>query len=915
MAKGKQAKTESLKSDLFLDPARVRDTKTPSPLGQTILIIGFDTEYQKADPHARDGADPLSNTVLSYQYCCTLLHEDVEDADITWSGIIYPASGTVADRLRIPDFIHHALQHGFSLHPHLMVPPSILMAAHFTRADVPGFFEFKDPVLRDRLLLQNIRSNFMNIQKPFKVDFSAGDGNKPVTLDVSIRDTMVLSPAGSRSLEDLGKILGVDKLKLSDDPEREYHLKTHMSELLEQDRDLFERYAIRDAEICAKYSAKMVRANDRNTGVFALPNTLSSKGIHLLTSFWGSKGLDPLAVVGKEVIEETVWRPTLKRLVKQKRTVFLQQLSWSEQFLTEAFHGGRNEQFWFGPAPEGIWYDYDLASAYPSAMALIGMPDWSRVYTLHDIDDLLDYRFTSTDLVFANVDFEFPDDVLYPVLPVRTDFGLIFPRKGNSTTHISEIRLAHRLGCKLTLIEARYVESVGGGDPAEATTIRPFADFAKYCVDQRNLSPKGSLDNLLWKEIVNSTYGKTAQGLRERRVYDLRDAETKVLPPSNITNPAFASFITAFCRGVLGEIMNSLPRDVMIFSVTTDGFLTTASPAQMQQATTGELSRFYQKSRVYLSEKNDIYEVKHLIRRPIGWRTRAQATLTPSMPEDWEGSGASLSEDGRLVLAKGGIKLNSRLSKAEQNAEILHMFAKREPTDRLDYTIGMGIRDMYIEGTDFVDKEVTKRLSMEFDWKRKPTAPYDADAPGGAFEDDRHLAFSSVPWRDVREFMRTREVWAVFQQSNPLCLKTLADFQKFATYAEGKAALTGKAGKNLSHDNGTMKRVRQQIVIAQKFGRAGTRIYKSVTLGQSEIFSDKKLTAPQFADFFTEVVGLPTKKYDIDNERKKKAFTPGQVPNNLLAHRLLNLIRDSLFPELQVDEFISEDEAYQLLKY
>jgi hypothetical protein len=918
LAKGKSskpAKTESLKSDLFLDPARVRDAKSPSPLGNTILIIGFDTEYQKAERKADAEDDPLSNTVLSYQYCCTLLYEDAEDADVTWSGIIYPASGSVADRLCIPDFIHHALQHGFSLHPHLIVPPSIFLAAHFTRADVPGFFEFKDPVLRDRLLLQNIRSNFMNIQKPFKVDFSGGDGKKPVTFDVFIRDTMVLSPAGSRSLEDLGKILGVAKLKLSDDPDREYHLKTHMSELLEQDRDLFERYAIRDAEICAKYSAKMVRANDRNTGLFKLPNTLSSKGIHLLTSFWGGKGLAPLAVVGKEVIEETVWKPALKRLVKQKRTVFLQQLSWSEQFLTEAFHGGRNEQFWFGPAPESIWYDYDLASAYPSAMALIGMPDWSRIHTITDTDELLSDKFASTDLAYANVDFEFPDDVRYPVLPVRTDFGLIFPRRGNSTTHISEIKLAHRLGCKITLIDGKYIKSVGGGDPAlKSETIRPFADFAKYCVDQRNKSSKGSLDNLLWKEIVNSTYGKTAQGLRERRVYDLRDAETKVLPPSDITNPAFASFITAFCRGVLGEIMNALPRDVMIFSVTTDGFLTTASPAQMQQATTGELSRFYQKSRVYLSEKNDIYEVKHLIRRPLGWRTRAQATLTPSKPEDWKGSGAAPTEDGSLVLAKGGIKLNSRLSKAEQNAEILKLFAGRKPSDRLDYTIGMGIRDMYIEGTDFVDKEVTKRLSMEFDWKRKPTAPYDADAPGGAFEDDRHLAFSSVPWRDVREFMRTREVWATFQQSNPLCLKTRDDFQKFATYAEGKAALTGKAGKYLSHENGTRTRVRQQIIIAQKFGRAGAHSHNSLTFGRSTILSDKKLTAQQLADFFTEIVGLPTKKHDIDNERRNKnVFTPGLVPNNPVAMSMLLQVRDTLFPDLQIEEFLSTDQAYQLV--
>lgn len=329
----------------------------------------------------------------------------------------------------------------------------------------------------------------------------------------------------------------------------------------------------------------------------------------------------------------------------------------------------------------------------------------------------------------------------------------------------------------------------------------------------------------MWKEIVNSTYGKTGQGLRERRVYDLRDADTKLLPPSEITNPAFAAFITAFCRGVLGEIMNALPRDVSIFSVTTDGFLTTASPTQMKEATTGELCRFYQKARVFLSEKSDIYEVKHIIRRPLGWRTRAQATLTPSEPNDWAGAGVSPTEDGSLVLAKGGIKLNSRLSKAEQNREILQVFARRKPTDILNYTIGMGIRDMYVQGTDFVDKDVSKKLSMEFDWKRKPALPHDAHVPGGLFTNDTHLSFSSAPWSDVREFMLTRELWGGFQKSSPRCLKSLDDFQAFVTFAEGRTALSGRAGTYLSRNDGTLKRLRQQIAIAHKFERAGTHLH------------------------------------------------------------------------------------------
>ena len=249
---------------------------------------------------------------------------------------------------------------------------------------------------------------------------------------------------------------------------------------------------------------------------------------------------------------------------------------------------------------------------------------------------LKDYKHA--DLAFANVDFEFPSDTRFPVLPVRTENGLIFPKSGNCTTHISEILLAKSLGCKIELVEGRYIPSGrhGNFEKGIPRPVRPFEGFTKYCIEERKNFPKGTLDNLFWKELVNSTYGKTAQGLRVRRIYDLRDKTTKPLEESKITNPVYAAFITAFCRGVLGEIMNALPREVAVFSVTTDGFLTTANAAQMKKATVGPLSGYYKSSRKTLTGGEDIYETKHIIQKPLGWRTRAQATLSVGSAADWQ---------------------------------------------------------------------------------------------------------------------------------------------------------------------------------------------------------------------------------------------------------------------------------------
>ena len=114
---------------------------------------------------------------------------------------------------------------------------------------------------------------------------------------------------------------------------------------------------------------------------------------------------------------------------------------------------------------------------------------------------------------------------------------------------------------------------------------------------RENLIQKDTQENFFWKEIANSTYGKLAQGLRERRIYSIEEDDIESLKPSKVTNPVFASFITGFARGVLSEIMNNLPKDKIVFSVTTDGFLTNCNEEELKESAKGQLSRYYKDSR------------------------------------------------------------------------------------------------------------------------------------------------------------------------------------------------------------------------------------------------------------------------------------------------------------------------------
>ena len=86
-----------------------------------------------------------------------------------------------------------------------------------------------------------------------------------------------------------------------------------------------------------------------------------------------------------------------------------------------------------------------------------------------------------------------------------------------------------------------------------------------------------------------------------------------------------------------------------------------------------------------------------------------------------------------------------------------------------------------------------------------------------------------------------------------------------------------------------------------------------MVIGEIAIRPDSKIAAEAFAVFFDKVVGISTKTYDITNERKKSVFTPGMVPNTTEAREKLVLIKETLFPKLQIEDLLSEDDGLLLV--
>ena len=118
----------------------------------------------------------------------------------------------------------------------------------------------------------------------------------------------------------------------------------------------------------------------------------------------------------------------------------------------------------------------------------------------------------------------------------------------------------------------------------------------------------------------------------------------------------------------------------------------------------------------------------------LDWPNRGQATLVPgTLPADKAGM--------NTVLAKGGaIHLKSFFDTTEeQNEAIAKLFFARTPETKITFESLLGFCDIVEHDADLVRKELSRRVNMEFDWKRKPDLLFDS-------MDYEHVAFCTVPW-------------------------------------------------------------------------------------------------------------------------------------------------------------------------
>lgn len=796
------------------------------------LHIGFDTEYV-FNPETRQ------NDILSYQSYVVL----PDNTGI--SNIIYPPDSQKKSRLSFKEFLCQTITPLLETGVITKWPGIINIYAHFIRADIASFANFWSDY---KILLKGIRGTVSSFKNRYGIDFDEQQERRvkteqimfdkrtspPRCSNVAFIDTLLITPGGM-GLAECGELLGLPKLTIP----APYSI-TNMREYLLGDRAGFEAYALRDAEIAVRYALQVRNFCARELMIDRVPATIGAMAVSRFTKTLKENNISPEVCLGTHIKTRELWLTEKQafRTIKNPASVPSRELF--ETFPINCYHGGRNECFMMGVTPSDHWYDYDLAGAYTTGLLDILTPDYGNIRLSKNPDDYCGHV-----MGFALVTFRFPESVPYPSLPVRTDqYGLFFPLSGESWATAPEIELALSLGAEMTIHNGIIVPWICDTSPHNSESTSVFLPFVQQVRENRNRHIKGSLEEKFWKEIGNSLYGKLAQGLRSKTAFDTARGLNRSLPPSSVTQPFFAAHVTGFIRAVVGELMNALPSDSSVVSVTTDGFLTNCPLDKINMS--GPLSSRFQSLCDIVDPGSSMLTCKHEVSQLIAMKTRGQLTYRAIQGKP-------------VVHARAGVKPPADIPRSDYNDYMVDLYLNRLPGQTLSRSTLISTREMWLSESDLVSREQDIRLNLEFDFKRQPVQPA---------MNEGHLLMFSRPWDNMEEALQQRSLFDDWRQTHTL--KTLADWDDWCDFLYCRTVFSDmklKVGSKRSDD-----------ILARLFLRALTQCQWGLMLKDKKSYSCKEvaewLTSEGYSVTVTDVKNavrakIPQMKFSSVTPRMK----------------------------------------------
>ena len=143
---------------------------------------------------------------------------------------------------------------------------------------------------------------------------------------------------------------------------------------------------------------------------------------------------------------------------------------------------------------------------------------------------------------------------------------------GSGFKHKTPIKLSK--SCKINTLSLQP-NNLGSKNYGKVFVNLPYQEVIKYLHEERSKCPKKTIGNELFKLIGNTGYGLIVKGIGNKLKFDTAFGTVQRMGVSELSNPVLASYITAFVRSLVSEMLNCIQRlGGKVVSVTTDGFIT-----------------------------------------------------------------------------------------------------------------------------------------------------------------------------------------------------------------------------------------------------------------------------------------------------------------------------------------------------
>lgn len=777
------------------------------------LNIGFDSEFQNTNDGTKNRfvlslqmSIAIGSTLIRYFFLVDPRYQDVSS-----SGGMIPLKYCLADILddlktsHFPDFplvmrrnLIYKVFPGksqkassvvdFKKMKDYVIP--ITLICHTGKADISVFrrSKFDVDIIRKLGEIQGGWMSTENIYMKAENDFRY---NWYWLINLSIRDTLGLTPAENKSLKILGNLIGRPKIDLPP------HMIEYMAFFAISNPYHYYQYAMNDADIVVSFCSEIFRCNH------AIPMTLSSAAASAVRgkikeyfhvkknsdydrTFRGIELLDDGLIAKRE--EDSM------KFLKSTRYIPIQDNPDAKIILSyfeEAYTGGFNASFYLGWITEATT-DFDLQNAYPTAMASIIDIDWSKPVR----DFPRNYDLSLQDLpnplipAVAVGDFDFPDTCYCPNIPVPVPGGMkIYPLHGRSVYMSGpDMYLALRLGARIRIFRGftcmmRFNED-GTASQSLAYAVSSLVQDRARAKELYKLNP---LIEKSLKSMVCSCYGKTAQNVSPKTRYNAKLMGRVDSEPSSITSPYHATYTTTLVRCMLIGCVNQLQSmGYRVYSVTTDGFITNAPTDVIRSLDAYGFGPIFQNGRYNLNhtreacEANQVWEPKHFNDTFLNITTRGNVAVN---------------DEG--VLAHNSYTTGEiKDSRADRDAYIIAVLS-REGRLKCRTKVWTEFSEIVERKHDFQVTEIIRQISMNFDYKRCPLTESAVDTPvhyqsvDGLYSIDTVIAeYDTRPHRDTEEFMNYRS-----SVKTETCVKTKEDLQRVEV--KSSADVTCHIGKDL----------------------------------------------------------------------------------------------------------------------